>query len=344
MQITPRQATILRAVVELHHASGRPVGSRAIVDGGVVDASPSTVRAELVQLQDLGLIATPHTSAGRVPTDEGYRLYVDTLVGQAVEPAGERMPALADDADARIEEALATTTQALAEATELLAVVTAPARRGALVRHVEVLQLSPTRIVAVVITSTGDVARHVVTTRHPVDPGLVSWAGQYLDEQVAGIVLGQHALRRRLRNPELGASEQAMLGLLEPAFTELEDESQEVHVGGSAGLLAQLGPDVQRVVSLVTMLDERRRLLEAIRPDATMGRLDPRVMVRIGEENPIPELHSLSVVGAAYGLGSRPLGMVGLIGPRAMDYALAMTAVRAAAHGLSMRAAELYAD
>ena len=328
MQLTQRQASLLTAVVEQHHATGRPVGSKSLVDCGVVDASASTIRYELGRLEELGLLEHPHTSAGRVPTDEGYRTYVDHLMDASASTTS--MPLTFDDPGARIDEALRDTTQQLAEATGLLAVITAPRASGAVIRHVEVLQLQPNMLVAVVITAAGDVARHKVTTRVPVDPGLVDWAGQYLNEQVAGLAIGEHRLRQRLSSAELHPAERQILALLAPAFDELADDRQELLVGGSAQQLQQHGGDVQRVLQLVAMLDERRRLLEALRPIVDRGApaLHPSRMrgasVSIGGENSMPELQRLSVVGAAYGVGARPLGMVGLIGPRSIDYVLAI--------------------
>jgi heat-inducible transcriptional repressor len=149
---------------------------------------------------------------------------------------------------------------------------------------------------------------------------------------------------------DLAPTEQAMLALVSPAFAALAEEAQQdVHIGGSPVLLAELGDDVQRVVNLVAMLDERRRLLAALRPLAGLGiatvpAVGQSVAVRIGGENEIPELHRLSVVGASYGVTSRSLGMVGVIGPRAMDYLTAVRAVHAVSHGLSGLAGSVYVD
>jgi len=228
-------------------------------------------------------------------------------------------------------------------------VITAPRASGAVIRHVEVLQLQPSILMVVVITAAGQVTQHHVQTESPVDPGLVDWAGEYLNEQVAGMSIGQSSLRQRLVHPELDPVERAMLALLSPAFSELVDEVQELYVTASPEVLAELGTDLQRVMQLVAMLDERRRLLEALRPMVERGAPALRtsavggaVRVRIGGENAMPELHRLSVGGAAYGAGTRPLGMVGLIGPRSMDYTLAMRVVRNASGGLSGFADELF--
>lgn len=363
MQLTERQLRILQAVVDEYQRTGRPVGSKTLVERSIVDASASTVRYELGRLEQAGLLEAPHTSAGRVPTDAGYRAYVDLVASAggggarmalaAATGAGDAV-ALRDEGalGSQIDEALRVTTQALAEMTQLLAVVTAPRPSGAVIRHVEVLQLQPTMLVVVIITAAGDVTRHVIATGSPVDPGLVDWCGEYLNEQVTGMTIGQNVLRARLRpsGSDLGAGERAMLALVEPAFLDLAVDTQDVLVGGSAGLIGALGDDVQRVAGLVAILDERRRLLSALRPlvdeQGTLrqhaGVRGSRVVVRIGSENQLPELQRLSVVGAAYGRGTRPLGIVGVIGPRSMDYPRAMLAVHGFADALGQIADELY--
>jgi heat-inducible transcriptional repressor len=347
MQLTERQARLLKAVIIEHQATQRPVGSRTLVERGVVAASASTIRYELGRLEEIGLLEHPHTSAGRVPTDLGYRMYVDRLVDSADLAASRRTAAPVERA-ARLDEAIAHVTQALAEATELLALVTAPAARGAVIRHIEVVQLQATRLVVVCITAAGDVTRHVVDSGIPIDGGLVDWAGAYLNETVCGMALGQNLLRARLADPQLHPAERAILALLAPAFTDLIDDEQDVHVGATPEQLRALGSDVQGIVNLVHVLEERQRLLGAIRRVASAGHgvahpAARRVSVRIGAENDLPELQPLSVVSAQYGLATRQLGVVGLIGPRSMDYPQAMRAVHMAADTLSLVAEDLHA-
>jgi heat-inducible transcriptional repressor len=346
VQLTRRQAIILKAVVLAHQASGRPVGSRTLVDSGVIDASPSTVRSELGRLEELGLLEHPHTSAGRVPTDRGYRVYVDHLLDRDDLPVTAPIDQVSHEvANApQVEQVLRETTRVLAETTRLLAVVTAPPRQGAVVRRVEVIQLTERRLVVVCVTETGDVTKHVVQTRSAIDPGLAKWAGEYLNETITGMALGQNTLRNRLNTPDLSAREQEMLALLAPAFTDLFEHGPEVHVGGSQALAHRIGANASQVLALLSMLDERRRLFEALSAMAP-GTLHGRsggVSVRIGAENDLPELRALSLVGAPYGLATRQLGVVGLIGPTSLDYPVAMAAVSTAADALSDVAHDLY--
>src|ERR687896_807635 len=161
IQLTQRQRDILRRVVEQHVASGQPVGSKALVEESGLDVSPSTVRNEFAELERLGLLTHPHTSAGRVPTEAGYRFYADVVLGQ-LEPRPSPFPLDLAVARSEVEGALQATTETLSQVTRLLALVSAPPLQTTTVRHVEVLALQPQVVMVVVITSTGGVARRIV--------------------------------------------------------------------------------------------------------------------------------------------------------------------------------------
>src|SRR5919108_4062412 len=235
MQLTARKREILRRVIEEYVATGQPVGSRALVERAGLGVSPSTVRGELAELEALGLLTHPHTSAGRTPTESGYRIYAEELVS-AVEgrPAelGVDLRSMRDE----IEQALRATTEMLSRATRLLAVVSAPSLETASIRHVEVLALQPTSVMVVVITSTGGVTKRLFRLHEPIDPGLVAWASEYLNERLVGLRLGTSAVRRRLEEPELTTREREFLGLIGSVLLEVgSEEAPEVFVGGAAG-------------------------------------------------------------------------------------------------------------
>src|ERR671934_107965 len=219
IELTERQRDLLRRVVEDYVASGRPVGSKSLVERGSLRFSASTVRNELAELERLGLLTHPHTSAGRVPTEAGYRFYADVLLEQ-LDPRPSPFPLDLAAARSEVEAALQATTETLSQVTRLLALVSAPPVQTTTVRHVEVLLLQPQVVMVVVITSTGGVSKRVFRFEEPVDTGLVTWAGQYLNDRVAGLELGSHLLRRRLDDPSLGPRESAFLGSLRPLFAE----------------------------------------------------------------------------------------------------------------------------
>ena len=343
IELTARQREILRGVVEAYVATGQPVGSRTLIERTGLRVSPSTVRSELAELEARGLLTHPHTSAGRIPTERGYRYYADRLL-ERLEPHPETFGFPLDLSSARneVDTALQATTEMLSELTRLLALVSAPPLGGATVRHVEVLLLQPQAVMVVVITSTGSVTKRVYRFPEPVDPMLAEWAAEYLNDRVGGLELGSHALRRRLDEPRLGARERVFLGTVRALFEEaLAAEQQGLYVGGTAGLLEDLrGEELDAYQRLVEVLEKRAALLEVL-----SQALDPRKpFVRVGPELEHPAMRDLALVGASYGLATRTLGAVTLLGPVRMDYEKAIRSVRAAAHELSRFVEEIYEE
>jgi heat-inducible transcriptional repressor len=339
-ELTPRQQQILAHVVEEYVATGQPVGSKHLVEQAQLRVSPSTVRTELAELEARGFLTHPHTSAGRVPTERGYRFYASELLARSdtrAEGFSLDLSALRREVDAALE----ATTEVLSGVTRLLALVSAPPLETTTVRHVEVLLLQPQTAMVVVITSTGGVTKRLFTFSEAVDVGLASWAREYLNERLAGVRLGSAQMRRQLEEPSLGAGERAFLDALRPAFTDLVRAEQRLYVGGTAGLLDELPDDELGLYRrVVTTLEKRAELL------AMLGQvLDPRrPFVRVGGDLEDPALHDAALVGATYGLTNRPLGAVSLLGPVRMDYDKAIRSVRSAAYELSRFVEEVYED
>src|ERR671927_712421 len=182
--LTPRQELLLSKVVEGFSATGQPVGSKALAADPDVTYGPSTIRNELAVLEERGLLAHPHTSAGRIPTDAGYRYFVDRLLPVRHEGRAELQLALVRR---EVDEAMRVTTETLSQVTNLLAIVSAPPIATTTIRHVEVLTLQPQVVMVVIITSTGGVSKRVFAFDAPVDPGLVAWAGEYLNQRLSGL-------------------------------------------------------------------------------------------------------------------------------------------------------------
>jgi len=339
VEISSRQTFILRKLVQTHVDTQQPVGSKWIAEQDDVPWGPSTVRAELARLEEVGLLEHPHTSAGRVPTDRGYRFYVDELLSEGRLPVPRRKVELTA-MRREVDEAMRATTEQLSQVTDLLALVTAPPIETATIHRVEVLLLQPQVAMVVIITSTGGVTKRVISYDAPVDPGLVDWAGSYLNEVLGGLDVGSRALQSRLAAPELSAAEQNFLATLTPAFTELEDTAENtLFVEGAARLLSEHRfQELSQIGALMEVLEHRRALLGVLRQ--SLG--EPNVYLRIGSENAAPELQTLSLVAANYGLARRNLGSVSVIGPLRMDYPGAIIAVRQAATELSRFVAEVY--
>ena len=339
-ELSPRKRQILRLVVEGYVATGQPVGSRHLVANSDVGVSPSTVRNELAELEVLGLLSHPHTSAGRMPTERGYRVYADELL-ERLDPRPTGLSLDLGEGSSELEPALEAATERLSEVTRLLALVSAPALRATTVRHVEVLVLQPHVVMVVVITATGGVAKRAVAFDEPVDPGLAAWAKEYLNERVAGLSLGTHRLRRRFEDAGLSPRERGFLATLRPPFEDLPVDEQRLFIGGAAGLLDDVRADeLAAYRRLLELLEERAALLGLLREAFEPG----RPFIRVGQELEVSALEDAALVGAAYGTLNRALGAVSLLGPARMDYEKALGTVRAVARELSRVADDVYAE
>jgi heat-inducible transcriptional repressor len=341
LQLTPRQQEILRRVVEEFVATGQPVGSRTLVEKVGLTASASTVRAELAELEALGLLTHPHTSAGRVPTESGYRYYADELLHR-LDPQPAAFPLDLHTRRTEVEAALQATTEMLSQVTRLLALVSAPPLEATTIVHVEVLLLQPEFVMVVLITSAGGVTKRNFHFDEPVDPGVAKWANEYLNETVTGLQLGTALLRRRFDDPGLSLRERAFLTAIRPAFIELVSAEQRLYVGGAADLLGEVrAEELEAYRSLFELVEKRAALLDVLGDTTTEPR---RPFVRLGHELEHPALQEIALVGACYGLVHRALGAVSLIGPVRMDYEKALGAVRSAASELSRFAESVYGE
>lgn len=341
--LSERQELILRLVVDAYLASAKPVGSKAIAASSEVEWGSSTVRAELAALEAAGLLTHPHTSAGRVPTDSGYRRYVDLLLASGETPAATGVELELSRLRREVDEAMRETTAALVQVTDLMALATAPPDTvAATIHRVEVLRLQPRLVMVIAIASSGAVAKRVFDFDSPVDPGLVEWASSYLNESLAGMDVGSRMVAGRLAAAELGPVEAEFIATLGTVFKELEAEAEAggtLYMDGAARLLSDTRlDDLPRADQLLTALERRASVLGMLR-----SALDRRsVFLWIGDENPQPELRTVSVVGANYGLAHRNLGAVGVVGPLRMDYATAIASVRDAARELSRYCETVY--
>jgi heat-inducible transcriptional repressor len=274
-----------------------------------------------------------------VPTDSGYRFFVDELLSQG-RTLVPRKPFELTAMRRQVDDAMRATTEQLSQVTNLLALVTAPSIEMATIHRVEVLLLQPQVAMVVVITSTGGVTKRVISYDEPVDPGLVDWAASYLNEALGGMEVGSRLIAAKLAGRELGAGERNFLATVAPAFTHLEQISEgDVSMEGAARLISENRfQELSQIAGLMEVLEHRRALLGVLRTSLT----EPNVYLRIGHENPTPELQTVSIVAANYGLARRNLGAVSVIGPVRMDYPRAIGAVRDAARELSRFVAEVY--
>jgi heat-inducible transcriptional repressor len=339
VDINERQRFLLDKVIQAHVELGQPVGSKWLSEQVDVPWGPSTVRAELARLEEIGLLRHPHTSAGREPTDLGYREHVDRMIQGGNLPAATR-PLRLEVARREVDDAMRSATEQLSQVTNLLAIVTAPPIATSTIKHIELLALQPQLAMIVVITSTGGVTKRLIPSDRPLDTGLIDWARSYLNEELGGMSVGARMILSKLTDPSLAPAERAFLATLAPTFTELEERSGDtLYVDGAARLMSEDRlQELSQLGDLMLMLEHRVAFLTILQHVLD----EPRVFLRIGEENERAELKSLSIVASRYGPPARSVGAVSVIGPVRMDYGQAITSVRAAANELSRFVGELY--
>jgi len=332
-----RKLAVLRAVVEDFVSTNEPVGSKALVDRHNLDVSPATIRNDMAVLEEQGYIVQPHTSAGRIPTEQGYRLFVDRL--SAVKPlsAAERRAIetfLAGAYD--LDSIVMRTVRLLAQLTRQVAVVQYPSLTRSTVRHIELVPLTDRRLLLVLITDTGRVEQRVVELPGPIGDESITQLRAVLNACLDGRRLADVAsvvaeLPDRMTSVERPNATAVFSVILE---TVVERHEERVVVGGAANL---------------TQADFSRGLhevLEALEEQVVLMRLlgesgdQAAVTVRIGSENEVDGLRSTSLVATGYGAGSQSLARLGVLGPTRMDYPTAMGAVRAVARYVGQILAE----
>ena len=340
LALTQRRQRVLRAVIEEHIVTGQPIWPQTLVRSGSFGPSASTLRYELAWLEAVGLLGHPYTSAGRVPTDLGYRLYAGELLAQriAIEPLDVDLT----EATREVDDALLATTEALSQVTRLLAIASAPSVALANIRHVEILALQPQVVMTLVITGSGAVVKRVFAFDGPVDPGLAGWARVYLNEMLTVGSISERAVRSRMESVDLDGQERAFLDAIAPVFHDLfEAGADRLFIGGTSRLMTELHAQNQHELGeLAAVLEQRAVMLDQLRA-ALRG---DDVTVRIGDEIEAPAMRPVAMVTAGYGLPRRVLGAVSVIGPVRMDYAQAIIAVRGAAAALSAYVEDVYED
>ena len=329
-----RKIEVLRAIVADYVATREPVGSKALVERHSLGVSSATVRNDMAVLEEEGFIAQPHTSAGRVPTDKGYRVFVDRLHGVKPLSKPERRAIetfLAGAVD--LDEIVTRSVRLLAQLTRQIAVVQYPLITRSTIRHVELVQMAPTRVLLVVITENGRVDQTVVDLPVATDDDLLATLRSRLNEQVVGQrvtdVSDRLADIAEKFEPDHRATISAVVAALLENIADQHDE--RLAIAGTANITAYGREYEGGVRPLLEALEEHVVLLQLLGEAST----PLTVNVRIGHENDHSALVSSSVVSTGYGLGGETLGALGVVGPLPMDYPGTMATVRAVARYVS---------
>ena len=332
-----RKLAVLRAIVEDFVSTNEPVGSKSLVDRHSLDVSPATIRNDMAVLEDQGFIVQPHTSAGRIPTEKGYRLFVDKLsevkpLSLAERRAIETFLGGAYDLD----DVVTRTVRLLAQLTRQVAVVQYPSLTRSAVRHIELVPLADRRLLLVLITDTGRVEQRTVELPGPIGDDSITQLRAVLNACLDGRKLADVAtvvaeLPDRVTPMERPNAAAVFSVIVE---TLVDRHEERVVVGGAANLTPT---DFSRGL---------REVLEALEEQVVLMHLlgessdHATVTVRIGSENDVQGLRSTSLVAAGYGSGDQSLARLGVLGPTRMDYPTAMGAVRAVARYVGQILAE----
>ena len=315
--LSERAQNLLKVLIERYIAEGEPVGSRALSRFSTLELSSATIRNVMADLEEMGFVTSPHTSAGRVPTPKGYRLFVDTLLTVRPMEEVERRQLeeqLTPDDPHRV---VAAASQILSDLTHFAGIVVAPRRRGAMLRHVEFFALSERRVLLIIVASDGEVQNRVLVTDRHYSPGQLTETANFINQHYAGIEFDQ--LRGRVKS-ELIDLHRDISALMQAAIQAGGDamRAEEVVISGGRNLLAvdDILADRDRLRSLFELFDTKTKLLDLLEEtERAQG-----VKIFIGGESQLVPLDECSIVTAPYEIDGQVVGTVGVIGPTRMAY------------------------
>ena len=312
-----RSKSLLKTLIEHYIADGQPVGSRALSKFSGLDLSAATIRNVMADLEDMGFVASPHTSAGRIPTPKGYRLFVDTML--TVKPveeimAHEAQDAIQADAPQRV---VAAAAQVLSNLSNFAGVVMTP-RRSEVFKQVEFLRLSEKRVLLILVTPEGDVQNRIILTKRDYGPSELIEASNYLNSQFAG--LSFFAVKEKLRQ-ELEGIRSGISSLMEAALkvgAENAKPDSNMIISGERRLLnvGDLSSDMVKLKQLFGMFEEKTELLQLL----DVSSRAEGVQVFIGGESELVPMEDMAVITAPYSVDGRIVGTLGVIGPTRMAY------------------------
>ena len=308
-----RAKLLLKALVERYIADGQPVGSRTLSKESGLELSPATIRNVMSDLEELGLIASPHTSAGRVPTARGYRLFVDTML--TVQRDGLQAPNLAPDQPQKV---IANAAQILSNLSHFVGVVMSP-RRASVFRHIEFLRLSERRLLVIIVSPEGDVQNRILFTEADYSQSQLVEAANYLNSHFAGMAIEQ--VRARVQQDLVrlqGEIAQLMQAAVQVSSEALAQDHNEVVISGERNLLSvsDFSGDMGHLRRAFELFEQKTQLMRLL----DVSSQAEGVRIFIGGESQMVPMQELSVVSAPYEVDGQVVGTLGVIGPTRMPY------------------------
>ncbi len=321
MELDERKLKILQAIVRNYLETGEPVGSRTISKYTDLNLSSATIRNEMADLEELGYILQPHTSAGRIPSDKGYRLYVDHMMAEK-EKEVQEIKELLLQKEEKMDQLLKQTARLLANDTNYAAMVSAPMVRGNKVKFVQLSRVDQEHLVAVVVAEGNLIRNNMIAVSSPIDDETLLKLNILLNTSLNGLSLSEINLGMIANlKAQAGAHEEIVSEVLDAvAETIGEDEDLEIYTSGAKNIFRypELA-DHQKASEIISAFEEKNSLHSFVR-QTLEGESENGIQVYIGNESPVSTMKDCSVVTATYDLGEGMKGTIGIIGPKRMDY------------------------
>lgn len=319
MSLEPRALTLLKTLVERYIAEGQPVGSRALSKLSKLDLSPATIRNIMADLEEMGFVSSPHTSAGRVPTPRGYRVFVDTLL--TVQPVSEKSIESNLQLTSQLgkpQKIISNAAQMLSSLTQFAGVVLSPQHESAF-QQIEFLRLSEKRILLVIVTPNGDVQNRLLLTEVDYTPSQLNEAATYINSHYNGLSFNQIRLRLQNELKEIHSDlSKLMQTAIEAGDEAVSDNSEDVVIAGENNLLSvnDFAYDLNSLRKLFDMFEQKTALMQLLDVSSKAS----GIQIYIGGESQLLPMDDMSVVTAPYQVNGKIVGTLGVIGPTRMAY------------------------
>ena len=323
MELDQRKKKILYAVIKTYLETGEPVGSRTLSKYEDLNVSPATIRNEMADLEELGYLMQPHTSAGRIPSDKGYRFYVDQMLAEEKKEVEDMKEVLIEKAD-KVEKLLKQVASSLALNTNYATMVSAPKPQGTKIKFIQLSKMENNRILAVIVADGNMIKNQIIEIKEEIDDETVFKLNMLLNTSLNGLSLGEINLSMITKLKEQAGEYSDIVSDIIDTIGEVikPDEDLEIYTSGARNIFKYPElTDNESAVDIITAFEEKKQLTEIVNETMLNDEASSRgIQVYIGEESPMETMKDCSVVTATYEIGEGMKGTIGIIGPKRMDY------------------------
>ena len=321
-ELDERKKKILKAIIQTYLETGEPVGSRTISKYTDLNLSSATIRNEMSDLEELGYILQPHTSAGRIPSDAGYRLYVDELMREKEQEVSEIKELMIERTD-KMEKVLKQVVKVLASNTNYATMITGPTYHRNKLKFIQLSKVAEMQLLAVLVIEGNIVKNHMITLQEPMDDDTVLKLNLLLNTQLNGLTIEEINLGMITKMKEQAGIHSAVVGSVIDAVANaiaVDDDEVEIYTSGTTNIFKypELA-DTSKASELISAFEEKQELVDLVK-DTMNSEENTGIQVYIGNETPVKTMKDCSVVTATYDLGDGMQGTIGIIGPKPMDY------------------------